>query len=41
MAKLTLLTAKSKTGFQSFSLAIRYWEMIPDNVAYQISVEML
>ena len=29
MAKMSLLNAKSKTGFQSFVLAVHYWEMRP------------
>ena len=33
MAKVSLLTAKFETGFQSFILAIRHQEMNPDQDA--------
>ena len=30
MAKVSLLTTKSETGFQNFILAVRHWEMNPN-----------
>ena len=39
MAKVSLLSAKSETGFQSFILVI-YLEMNPDQDAYQTSNKM-
>ena len=41
MTKLSLLTAKSETGFQSFILAIGHWEMDPDQNANQTLIKML
>ena len=39
MVKVSLLTAKSKTGFQSFVLTICNWEINPDQDALQVLVE--
>ena len=40
MAKVLLLTAKSKTGFQSFVLAIRHWEMNPEQEAHLTPIKI-
>ena len=39
--KVSLLTAKSKTSFQSFILATYLWRMNLDQNAHQISIKML
>ena len=41
MAKVSLLTAKSETGFQNFILAIRQLKMNPDRDAHQTSIKIL
>ena len=39
--KVSLLTTESEPGFESSVLAIRNWEMNPDQDAYQSSIKML
>ena len=41
MVKVSWQTGKSKTGFQSFILAIGHWDMNPDQDTHQISINML
>ena len=41
IAKMSLLTSKSKTSFQSFVLLIRHLEMKPDCDIYQTLIKML
>ena len=41
IAKVSLLIAKSKIGFQSFIQAIYYWEMNPDQDPHQTLIKML
>ena len=41
MVKILLLTAKFETGFQSFALAMRHWEMNPNQDARQASIKRL
>ena len=41
IAKVLLLTAKSKTGFQSFVQARCHWEINPDLDAYHTSIKTL
>ena len=38
-AKVSLLTAKSENGSQSFILVIHHWEMNPDQDAHQTSIK--
>ena len=40
MFKVSLFTAKSETGLQSFVLAIHQWEMNPEQDAPQNSIKM-
>ena len=40
MAKVSLLTTKSETGFQSFFL-LNQWEMNPDQHTHQTLIKML
>ena len=40
MAKVSLLTAKSETGFQDFILTIPHLEMNPDHDAHQTPIKM-
>ena len=41
MAKGSLLTIKSKSGFLGFILVIHHWEMNPDKEAQQISFKII
>ena len=41
MAKVSLLTTKSQTGFQNFIMAIRHKEVNPDQDAHLTSIKKL
>ena len=41
MANVSLQTAKSEIGFQSFLPVTCYWEMNPDLDSHQTSIEIL